>query len=309
MPRILCVTTARADQIPLWPVICELRAVGFDVHVASCGAVDLVQSAKRVQNAFNIGPFAAVVWLGDRWELLPVCTEAMLRNITIVHLHGGELTAGAFDDKTRCAVSMLSNVHLVAHPSYAQRVRSFGCSPVCVVGAPGLDNLHSLPARDMEEVKRLRQCVATWHPVTRAAWEHPRNIIAELEARNINAIWTSPNTDPGYREVKDMIGHHNFSYLDPSQFVRECRKSLFVIGNSSMGVIEAPTMRVPTVNVGKRQEGRICGSSVISCPYDEVGWAIDMALEYEGPFEDKFGRPGEVATKIVMEMRRIFGWM
>lgn len=308
MRKVLVITTGRADETPLFPVVSALHQTALIVDVCCIGGVDTPAVAGYVDRAFMLNYDAdCVIMLGDRWELLIACAEALKCGIPIVHIHGGENTAGSFDDLTRDAISKLACLHFVAHESYGRHLERIGESKIFVTGAPGLDNLANLPPRPTEkEVMDLNQCVATWHPVTLAD-EPVDPLIEALEDYWCNVIWTAPNRDPGRDKIIDRVGAHKFSYMSPQDFVRECRRSLFVIGNSSMGIIEAPAMGVPSVNIGSRQAGRILSPSVINSANTafEIKSAMCEACDYRGPFVLQFGTPGEISKRIVNILQTI----
>jgi UDP-hydrolysing UDP-N-acetyl-D-glucosamine 2-epimerase len=240
-----------------------------------------------------------LVVLGDRPELLAVCAAATLHGVPIAHIHGGEVTEGAVDDAVRHAVTKLSHLHFCAAEPYAARVIASGEEPwrVHVTGAPGLDRLASLAKRfsrrDVEAAigAPLRPPVAllTYHPPTL----DPLRTDAELEAAIAGCapcptvLATYPGADPG--SVRIVARLHRLASERPGVVVVPSLGERYpaalaacdvVVGNSSRGVIEAPSFGCPTVNVGDRQRGRLRASTVIDVPGepDLVRRAVDLAL-------------------------------
>lgn len=300
MQNVLVITTGRADAVPLWPVVQAMRAEGIHVNTRDVGPGAPYSVVTKTVHAFDDNETAeAVVVLGDRWELLYVCADALKRGIPIIHIHGGEATAGSFDDLTRDAVSKMASLHFVAHTAYADHLNRIGECEHFVVGAPGLDNLLSMMRATKEEIDRWNQCVATWHPVTLAD-ESVEPLIESLAKTDLNILWTQPNNDPGWQKVVETIGNEKICYMDPHEFRVQCSRSRFVIGNSSMGIIEAPAMFVPSINIGTRQDGRLRSPSVIDCEntVDAILAAIAQASVYDGPFHCPFGTPGMVSRRI-----------
>jgi UDP-hydrolysing UDP-N-acetyl-D-glucosamine 2-epimerase len=225
--------------------------------------------------------------LGDRFEVLAAAQAAMLHRVPIAHIAGGDTTEGAFDEAIRHAVTKMSAVHLVTHQSSAERVIQMGEDParVHVVGSPGLDNLKHLSLLDHASLEASlgaslgeRNVLVTFHPVTL----HEDRGIAQfrvlLEAidalpRGITKWITRPNADPGGEVLDLMIDRwssgrddvHVFASLGQLRYLSLMARVDAVVGNSSSGLYEAPSLGIPTVNVGDRQQGRLAASSVISC--------------------------------------------
>jgi UDP-N-acetylglucosamine 2-epimerase (non-hydrolysing) len=227
--------------------------------------------------------------LGDRFETLGACYAATYAKVPIAHIHGGEATYGAFDDAIRHAITKLSHLHFAAAEPYAERLRRMGEKRVWTVGAPGLDNLTDLPPRNP-----TKTFVVTYHPETlgaSGAWQLRE---ALLKFPEYEVIWTGVNNDPGATEVWGALHGFGERKLTPREYLLACRQAAVVIGNSSSGIIEAPALGVPSVDIGRRQEGRARGPSVFRCPQymEAIVSAICNSLEYEGPFTNPYGGPG-----------------
>jgi UDP-hydrolysing UDP-N-acetyl-D-glucosamine 2-epimerase len=237
--------------------------------------------------------------LGDRYEILAAAIASMLLNIPIAHIHGGEVTAGAFDDTIRHAITKMACVHFVAAEPYRQRVIQMGENPEFVfnVGAPGLDFASSAPALSRAELfAKLgisgpeRFLLVTLHPTTAEPDADASNIAALLgalaEVNERTLIFTGVNADPGYRAIDDAItafvaarpNHaHLFTSLGSERYWAALRLADAVVGNSSSGILEAPAVGVPSINIGNRQHGRLRAASIIDCPADAA--LIHASLE------------------------------
>ncbi len=243
-----------------------------------------------------------MVILGDRYELLGAAAVATVFRVPIAHLHGGESTAGAIDDNVRHALSKLSHVHLVAAKPYAARLRRMGEERrrIYVVGAPGLDHLRRTRLPNSDAVmETLRIPVAdprplllvTFHPATLHRGTAGRDAtalaraLATLPAR---IVVTAPGADPEYRSVVAALRRraHRGSTV---RFVADLGTAAYwslmavadaVVGNSSSGIIEAPSFGTPVVNIGDRQDGRLRAANVIDVPLaaDAIARGLRRAL-------------------------------
>jgi len=237
----------------------------------------------------------ALLLVGDRSETLAAAFAASLARVSIVHLHGGEETEGAFDNALRHAITKLAHLHLVSHEVHARRVVQMGESPdrVVVIGAPGLDHLRrdDLPSRaDLEGALGfpLRDPVilATLHPATLSGdpLAEVRALTVSLEGVDGTIVVTAPNADPGGEEIRLAWANwaaarpavHLIDSLGDLQYWGMLRIASLLVGNSSSGLIEAPAAGVPAVNIGERQRGRLRGRGVVDEPA-EAG-AITAAI-------------------------------
>ncbi|PHS64006.1 MAG: UDP-N-acetylglucosamine 2-epimerase (hydrolyzing) [Alcanivorax sp.] len=272
-----------------------------------------------------------LVILGDRYEALGVAQAAMLMHIPILHIHGGEITEGAYDDAIRHAITKLSYWHATATESYRHRVIQLGETPdrVLNVGAIGLDHLKRSEFLTREELSHDLKfdlsgdyAVFTYHPVTLAD-EAPVDTFNQLtdalnEFSSLKLIMTYPNADEGGRQIIPLIEAYaqqnpNRVIVVPSlgqkRYLSAVKNASVVIGNSSSGIIEVPSFGVPTVNIGARQQGRIAADSVIHCYADKesVIQAIMKALNNFKSGEVKqtinpYGN-GQASEKILMLLR------
>ncbi|PHX05788.1 UDP-N-acetylglucosamine 2-epimerase [Vibrio splendidus] len=228
-----------------------------------------------------------LVILGDRFEALTAAQTAMILRIPIIHLHGGEITEGAYDDAIRHAITKLSYLHGTSTDEYRNRVIQLGESPERVknVGAIGLDHLNRGSFMTISELSESLNFdltgpyfVVTYHPVTLGD-ESPEDSFQALldaldEYPNHQIILTYPNADDGGRRIIPML--EAYAAKQPSRvlaipslgqirYLSSVKHAAAVIGNSSSGIIEVPAFDVPTVNIGSRQKGRLAAKSVLNC--------------------------------------------
>jgi UDP-N-acetylglucosamine 2-epimerase (non-hydrolysing)/GDP/UDP-N,N'-diacetylbacillosamine 2-epimerase (hydrolysing) len=249
----------------------------------------------------RLSPEVLVV-LGDRYEALAVATTAMLLRIPIAHIAGGESTEGAFDESIRHAITKMAHLHFVATDEFRDRVIQLGEPPerVMTVGAPGLDGVEKLRLMSVTEIEdELRLppgrplLVVTYHPVTAvghdpAAGVH--SLLAGLDTiPDATVVFTQPNADTAAARITDAMQSYVlraperariFAALGQRRYLSLLSCADAVIGNSSSGLIEAPAVGTPTVNIGDRQRGRPRAASVIDCPEEPsaIGAAVRRAL-------------------------------
>ncbi|WP_408072041.1 UDP-N-acetylglucosamine 2-epimerase [Butyrivibrio sp. JL13D10] len=271
----------------------------------------------------------ALMVLGDRYEIFAICAAATNARIPIFHIHGGETTEGAVDEAFRHSITKMSYLHFTATERYRMRVIQLGESPdrVYNVGALGVENALNTELMSKEELAESvmksavicnqRYAIGTFHPVTledNSASDQINELLKALGKHDdIFYIFTSANADDGGDEVNRILkeyeaGHDNFvlvSSLGMRRYLSALKYAEFVIGNSSSGIIEAPSFRIPTINIGDRQKGRIQADTVINCGPEEnaISKAIDMALSdsFKGKIHDAdnpYGN-GETSEKIV----------
>lgn len=228
-----------------------------------------------------------VVLLGDRFELLAPAVSALLLGIPIAHIHGGELTEGAIDDSVRHAITKMASLHFAATEAYRKRILQMGELPERVFnfGAPGLDQIHGAPLMTRRQVEEelgisLQKPVAlvTYHPVTRdrgSVEEQVDELIAAVKASGLTAIFTMANADAQGDIINRRLqaacaeNPERFKWIVHLGHRRylSCLKHLSVmVGNSSSGLTEAPSFRMPVVNIGDRQKGRVRARNIIDVP-------------------------------------------
>lgn len=268
-----------------------------------------------------------LVILGDRFEALAAAQTAMILRIPIVHLHGGEITEGAYDDAIRHAITKLSYLHGTSTDEYRQRVIQLGEAPERVrnVGAIGLDHLKRADFMSLDELGESLNFsltkpffLVTYHPVTLGNEAPEEAFQALLDALNCfpehQVILTYPNADDGGRRIIPMLEAYAASQPDrvlaiPSlgqvRYLSAVKYAAAVIGNSSSGIIEVPAFDVPTVNIGSRQKGRLAAKSVLHCEANraDIERAIRSANEREyketvEEIENPYGQ-GNTSEKVI----------
>ncbi|USU14104.1 UDP-N-acetylglucosamine 2-epimerase (plasmid) [Sphingomonadaceae bacterium OTU29THOMA1] len=248
----------------------------------------------------------ALVILGDRFEALAAAQAALILRIPVVHLHGGEATEGAFDDSIRHAITKLAQLHFTATEPYRRRVIQMGEAPETVfnVGGLGIDHLSRGTAMPLDEVRRslgfeLRApyILATYHPATAADEDPVETAAAMLSALddhpNHQVILTYPNADTGGRAIIPLLTDYVRANPDravvvPSlgfhRYLAVLQGAALMLGNSSSGIIEAPSVGVPTVDIGARQRGRMAAASVIHCAPDRASIAAALTRALSNDF-------------------------
>jgi len=229
----------------------------------------------------------AVIILGDRFEALSAAIAAVFLKVPIVHLHGGESTFGLIDESIRHSITKMSWLHFTSAETYRNRVIQLGEDPKTVfnVGAIGLDNITSMNLLSRAELSRQLKlgldgkiAAVTFHPVTLDLEPPRKQFSALLDSLDLfpelKLVFTMPNADPGNATIVKLIKRYvrkyplrarAFTSLGQLRYLSLLKHAAVVVGNSSSGIIEAPSFFVPTVNIGDRQKGRVQGGTVINC--------------------------------------------
>jgi GDP/UDP-N,N'-diacetylbacillosamine 2-epimerase (hydrolysing) len=251
-----------------------------------------------------------VLVLGDRFEIFAACSAALLSRIPIAHIHGGEVTAGAYDEAFRHSITKMSSIHFVATEEYKKRVIQLGEDPstVHLVGGLGVDAIKELKLLSKDEIEQNlgikfldKSLLVTFHAATleaQAPEEQIRELLAALSSRpEVTLIFTMSNADTGgleiMRQIKDFVEKNDNAYLFESLGQINYLSCMAIvdgiIGNSSSGILEAPTLKVGAVNIGSRQLGRSQSESVINSPANKVELekALDklLSLEFQATLE------------------------
>ena len=233
-----------------------------------------------------------IVILGDRYEMLAAASAALIFKIPVAHLHGGEITEGAYDDAIRHAITKMSHLHFTSTDEYRKRVIQMGEQPdrVFNVGSLGVENVKNLPLMGKEEIEKeigfvinKNTILVTYHPVTlgvRTVKEDIENFMAALEERkDLRIIFTMPNSDTGAQIITDAISDFvarnsdravAYKSLGIKRYLSVMKYVGAVVGNSSSGLIEVPSFGIPTLNIGDRQRGRVAADSVCDCKSEKV---------------------------------------
>jgi GDP/UDP-N,N'-diacetylbacillosamine 2-epimerase (hydrolysing) len=234
-----------------------------------------------------------VVLVGDRFEAFAAASAATVARIPIAHLHGGEMTQGAIDEAFRHSITKMSHLHFTSTEEYRWRVIQLGEDPSRVfnVGAIGIENIRKLKLlgrKELEDALQFslgEQCIlVTFHPVTleqNTTGEQFRNLLDAInEFLTLRVIFTKANADSEGRVINQMVDAYvvqnsekatAFSSLGQLQYLSTMKHVDAVVGNSSSGIVEAPSFRIPTVNIGDRQKGRVQAKSVLNCDSTKEG--------------------------------------
>jgi len=239
-----------------------------------------------------------ILILGDRFEIFAAATAAMIARVPIAHLHGGEATEGSIDEPIRHSITKMSQLHFVAAEEYQRRVIQLGEQPdrVYNVGGLGVDNITNLELLNREELELAlnfkllpRNLLITFHPVTlekNTSANQMEELLSSLgQLKEIGLIFTMPNADTEGRALAKQVKDFCYTCSNAKSFISlgqlrylSCVKHVDgVIGNSSSGIMEAPSFKKGTINIGDRQRGRIKAESVIDCDPNRID--IDKALE------------------------------
>ena len=240
-----------------------------------------------------------ILLLGDRYETHAAATTAMLMNIPIAHIHGGEITEGAIDEQIRHSITKMSNVHFPSTEKYRERIIQMGEDPshVFTSGAPGIDNIINLELlskiqleNDLDWTFGKKSALFTYHPVTldnNHELEKIDNIFFTLEQSDLNILFTYANADDNGKIINKKI--ETFAQKNPEKYkvvknlgqiryLSAMKYTDLLIGNTSSGIIEAASFYKPVVNIGSRQKGRLQSGNIINCTTLTLSNAIEEAL-------------------------------
>ena len=269
----------------------EIIADGLEIsaNIPTSGSPSEItaQTIIGFNNVFKSNKFDCCIILGDRFEMLGVATAAILNKIPIVHIAGGEISEGAFDDSMRHAITKLSTLHLTETEEYRQRVIQMGEEPNRVIntGAIGVHNainVEIMPLNELEQSINFTfsdKCLlVTLHPATLerlSPAEQMQNLLTALDSiPEYKILFTLPNNDEDSAPMIDLINRYRdynpqrvcvVPSLGRIRYLSALRYVTAVVGNSSSGLIEVPSAGIPTLNIGIRQQGRTAGKSVIHC--------------------------------------------
>jgi UDP-hydrolysing UDP-N-acetyl-D-glucosamine 2-epimerase len=317
------------DQIRADRWRCPIRLVEglLDADTPSATALGISATTAGFAHTFAHHRPDLLVVLGDRFETLGAVSAAVPFRIPIAHVHGGECTEGAFDDGVRHAITKLSHLHFVSHAEYGRRVRQLGEERwrVVVSGSPGLDETRQSSVRDLADIEAVlggpidrTTLLVTFHPETLrpvGSLKQLDDLLTALDELDCPTIVTTPNADPGRDTYADKL----------DAFVKRQSRRILVanlgaryftvlsrvgamVGNSSSGIIEAPSFHLPVVNIGTRQRGRLHAANVIDVngTPGRIKPAIEKALSpafrkklhnLKNPYGD--GRAGERIAKVI----------
>lgn len=244
-----------------------------------------------------------LIVLGDRYEIFSVAASAMIYKIPIAHIHGGEITEGAYDDSIRHCITKMSTLHFTSTEEYRRRVIQLGENPdmVFYVGALGVENIRNLKLMEKHDLEKSigfevdkKTLVVTYHPETLGENNSAnsfKNILYVLDKhKEFRVIFTKANADTDGRIINRMIDEYvdehksnsiAFESLGLIRYLSVLKYCAAVVGNSSSGIIEVPSFNIPTINIGNRQKGRTQSNSVINCKADinEIDEALRIIMK------------------------------
>jgi len=261
----------------------------IDMNLSSDTSLGISKSMSIAQTLFSkayneLKPDIVIV-LGDRYEIFCAVSAAMISQIPIAHIHGGEITEGSWDDSIRHCITKMAHIHFAATKDYKNRVIQLGEEPnrVFNIGGMGIENIKKLKLLDKNQFEssinfklNKKNMLITFHPVTlekntsRKQFKELLNAINELD--DTNFIFTKTNSDLNGRPINQMIDEYinknphksvGFISLGQLRYLSALKHVDAVVGNSSSGLIEAPSFKIGTINIGDRQKGRIKAKSVI----------------------------------------------
>lgn len=290
-------------------------AARVDMHLASDNRQDIVRSMGHCSIGLadvlaDLKPNVIVV-LGDRYELLPIVSAALVMGIPVAHLSGGDITEGAIDNEVRNAVSMMSSIHFPGVESSAENLmRMLGKDAyIYTAGEPGLESFLRFDLMTREELAdnigldvKKPWCLVTLHPETKLSLEENLEMVQNLfevmhQTKDVQFVISRANADFGGVQIneywkeavkQDADKYHLFSSLGQRRYLSFMQQTVGVIGNSSSGIVEAPFLGIPVVNIGDRQKGRHLCKNVIQC--DRTKSAI------QGAFDRMLAQPKIVDT-------------
>lgn len=291
-----------ADGLPVTSKI-DSRLKGDSSIAVSNSIATTIVGFSKVLDALN--PDLLMV-LGDRSEIFAAATAATIKGIPIAHIHGGETTEGAYDEAFRHAITKMSQWHFTSTEVYKKRVIQLGEQPdrVFNVGAIGIDSIARLELMSKDEFEasidfklNTKNVLITFHPVTlekntaEAQFKHLLSALDQLE--DVTLIFTKPNSDKDGIVISNLIDEYvanhsqkaiKFTSLGQKRYLSALQYMDVVIGNSSSGIIEVPLFKIPTINIGDRQKGRLAPKSVINCLPTKTDIASALQQAYSPEF-------------------------
>jgi GDP/UDP-N,N'-diacetylbacillosamine 2-epimerase (hydrolysing) len=321
----------------------EIEADGFEIN----DRVEMLLSSDRpegIAKSIGIGTIGfaqsfarfqpdLLLLVGDRFELLTTACAALPFRIPIAHISGGDITEGAIDNQVRYAITMLSHLHFVSMQTHAERLLQMGEEPwrVVVTGDPALDVIRQMKFLNRAELSKSLGLelsppvlVVTFHPTTLGSIsvaEELAVLLSDLARVQGTLIFTYPNADAEGRTIIEQIrgfaeGRPNarlFFNLGQLRYYSLLAQADLMVGNSSSGIWESPAVRLPAVNVGERQQGRMCAANVINVPaepgviYQAICKGLDPTFraslhDLENPYGDSHAVPRIINTLKQVEL-------
>lgn len=274
----------------------------IEVHLDTSDNIGIIHTMSETLDDFGhffgMNKYDLLIILGDRYEMLSVATAAAMQRIPILHIHGGEATYGNYDEFIRHCITKMSLYHFTATQEYRRRVIQLGENPdrVFCLGALGAENcMHIEEANVPEQIKKLperKYFTVLFHPETltkTSPLEQVNMLLAAIDGcKDYKFVFLGSNADThsgqirkavrDYVDANDNAVYYENLHTDAYHYL--LRNSICLIGNSSSGIIEAPSLGVCTINIGDRQKGRVRGNSVIDvrCDVTEISAALDKVL-------------------------------
>jgi len=326
----LTVREIEKDGFPIAERVEMLLSSDTETAIVTSMGLGMIGFAKAYE---KLRPDLLLV-LGDRFEILSAVAAAVPFRVIVAHIHGGEVTEGAMDDLFRHAITKMSHLHFPATQAYANRIKQMGEPPgnVFCFGAPGIDNIYQLDLMNRNDLLEILELprdkkigLVTYHPVTLEENSTGSQVPELLEAVDCFDgffwVFTLPNADTESRVIVNNIKsyvHDNpakaklFSSLGQLRYLSLLKHATLMVGNSSSGIIEAPSFELPVVNIGDRQRGRIRADNVIDVPAgkkNNIADAINKAVSNR--FKESLkglGNPygkGDASRKIVEILKAV----
>ncbi|MFK8047901.1 MAG: UDP-N-acetylglucosamine 2-epimerase [Halioglobus sp.] len=317
----------------------EIESDGFEISASinmgelSGSPINIAESIGRGISGYgaalnDLQPDIIVI-LGDRYEALAMAQVAVVFHVPIVHLHGGEITEGAYDDCFRHAITKLSNIHCASTEEHRARIIQLGENPLDVhnVGALGVENIHTTKFMSLNAMSKEfefeigeKYFIVTYHPVTlfdEDPIEVTKNMLEALDDfADFNVIITYPNSDERHEDIISLLEKYRTTnpervFLSPSlgrvRYLSLLNSATLAIGNTSSGIIEVPSFKCRTINIGERQKGRMAAKSVINCRADSNSIRAAIRNGIESPeLDDEFDNPygkGDTSIEILKLIR------
>ena len=283
----------------------------INIHLSSDTSTSISRSMGMAQTylseAYNKLKPDILVVLGDRYEIFSAASAAMIAKIPIAHIHGGEITEGSWDDCIRHCISKMAHLHFTATEEYRTRVVQLGEEPnrVFNIGGMGIENIKRLELLSKNEYEKSinfklnkKNILITFHPVTlenntsKKQFQELLNVINDLNDTNV--IFTKTNSDLYGKIINQMIDQYTSKYPKKSIAVTSLGQIKYlsalqyvdaIVGNSSSGLMEAPSFKIPTINIGDRQKGRIKAKSVVDCSPNKKSIKNSFKIIYSKHFK------------------------
>ena len=306
-------------------------AARVDMHLASDNRKDIVRSMGHCSIGMadvlaDLEPDILVV-LGDRYELIPIVSAAMVMGIPVAHISGGDVTEGAIDNEVRNAVSMMSAIHFPGVASSAENLRRLldKDARIYTTGEPGLESFLRYDMMTREELAEnigldtsKPWCLVTLHSETKLSLEENLEMVKNLfsvmqQTKDMQFVISKANADYGGMQINDFWDdalkqdtekYHLFTSLGQRRYLSFMQQAAGVIGNSSSGIVEAPFLGIPVVNIGDRQKGRHLCKNVIQCDRSKGGIqdAIEKMLQQPKIVDTYFG-DGHTSARIIQHIK------